>query len=242
MKIAYSKTTNDHEDTHALICMAREAGYDGLQLKAAQYRDYLDRPHEFIKHFDAAAFICAVITSLRLENLPLDSLKRELEFLNVCKGEMLVLMINACEYTESMRYRVLEKLESLISGYAPGITISLHNHIGSFIEKIEHMQWLVRNITPNIRLTFDTALMYRTGEDIVQGLNVSSKIINNVHLKDMSKGIFCNLGKGELDFAKIACAINENRIEGWITVDDETGPLTSELVMENKRFIRKIGL
>ena len=47
-RFAFSKPTQTDEDTELLFGKFRQIGYDGLQLKAGQYKPYLDEPQRFI--------------------------------------------------------------------------------------------------------------------------------------------------------------------------------------------------
>jgi len=48
VKFAFSRPTGGPEQQRLLFAACRAAGYDGLQLKAGQYRPYLDDPEGFL--------------------------------------------------------------------------------------------------------------------------------------------------------------------------------------------------
>jgi inosose dehydratase len=65
------------------------------------------------------------------------------------------------------------------------------------------------------------------------------------YFKSVEKGVFCELGKGNVDFKSIVNMLNENGYDGWIVVEQDVLPgmgAPKKCALNNREFIRELGL
>ena len=61
----------------------------------------------------------------------------------------------------------------------------------------------------------------------------------------MANGVFCELGKGSVDFPEIVRILKEKRYEGWIVVEQDVLPgmgVPKRSAAANRRFIESLRL
>ena len=120
-----------------------------------------------------------------------------------------------------------------------GLKTVFHPHCGSFIETPAEIEKLLE--LTDIDLVFDTGHFILGSEnkyDIINFLNKYRKRIYTYHFKDCSKeilnnfndsnyfdlvnrGVFCELGKGVINFKEILDWLEFNDYEGWILVEQD---------------------
>jgi inosose dehydratase len=115
-----------------------------------------------------------------------------------------------------------------------------------------------------VGLCLDTGHHTFGGGDPVEGLRQHADRIWHVHFKDcdptiaaqarkegwdynfaIGKGVFCELGKGEVDFATIVRLLDELDYDGWIVVEQDVLPsmgTPKESAQRNRAYLRSIGL
>ena len=106
-------------------------------------------------------------------------------------------------------------------------------------------------------------LANRGGADALRGLRQLRDRIWHVHFKDCSPavhqqsrtnewnyfdslkhGIFCEMGKGDIDFAAIADELRQTNYPGWIVVEQDVLPgmgAPKEFARRNREFLRTCG-
>ena len=65
------------------------------------------------------------------------------------------------------------------------------------------------------------------------------------YLKSVEEGVFCELGKGNVDFKSIVKILTEKGYEGWIVVEQDVLPgmgSPKSCADNNRSFIRNLGL
>ena len=96
-----------------------------------------------------------------------------------------------------------------------------------------------------LAICLDTGHSLYAGFDPVDFFRRHSRRVRYIHLKDLDKtilqrsiaqrigfyeacarGVFCNLGRGAMDFAAFREALRDARYEGWSTVEQDRGPLS----------------
>ena len=50
-----------------------------------------------------------------------------------------------------------------------------------------------------------------------------------------ARGVFCNLGRGSVDFSAFLTALREIRYDGWATVEQDRGPLSVQSSYDDAR-------
>ena len=146
-----------------------------------------------------------------------------------------------------------------------GLLASLHHHAGGFVEFQDEIERAMDALDPRlVGLCLDTGHSLYGGLDPVQLLRSHSARLRYVHLKDLDKrllrasvrervgfyeacnrGVFCRLGRGDVDFAAFFNALGEVGYRGWCTVEQDRGPDTLGSPLDdaraNRRFLASQG-
>lgn len=148
---------------------------------------------------------------------------------------------------------------------ASGLKTVFHHHVGTWIETPEETRHLMAMTNPELLgLCFDTGHWSFAGGDPVTGIHEFADRIWHVHFKDqepevarrsreeqwdgptsVGHGIFCELGKGSVNFPAVLQALNEIGYDGWIIVEQDVLPgmgTPKESAARNRDYLRSIGL
>lgn len=146
-----------------------------------------------------------------------------------------------------------------------GVKSVFHHHCAGFVETPEEIKQLMDRTDPNlIGLCFDTGHYAFGGGNPVNGLIKFSDRINHVHFKDwdqkiseksaenewdyfesVGNGIFCELGKGSIDFEAVLKELRRQNYDGWIVVEQDILPgmgSPKESAKRNREFLESIGV
>ena len=146
-----------------------------------------------------------------------------------------------------------------------GLRTVFHHHIGTWIETPEETAKLLERTDPEVLgLVFDTG-HYRLGGGVpVEGLHRHADRIWHVHFKDhqpevaarsriegwdgvqsVGHGVFCELGKGDVDFLGVLAELKRINYQGWIVVEQDVLPgmgSPRDSAQRNRDFLGSIGL
>lgn len=146
-----------------------------------------------------------------------------------------------------------------------GLRTVFHHHIGTWVETPDETRRLLDMTDPAILgLCFDTGHWSFAGGDPVQGIHEFTDRIWHVHFKDhepnvarqsreqgwdgptsVGHGVFCELGRGDVDFPGVVNALQEVGYAGWIVVEQDVLPgmgTPKESAQRNREYLRSIGL
>lgn len=146
-----------------------------------------------------------------------------------------------------------------------GVKTVFHHHGAGYIETPAEIERLLDATNPLLLgLCFDTGHYALGGGNPVEGFRKHRDRIWHVHFKDfdpkvaeearrhewdyfqaVQNGIFCELGRGGVDFAGMVEAMNESRYHGWIVVEQDVLPGMGsplESARRNREFLRRLGL
>lgn len=146
-----------------------------------------------------------------------------------------------------------------------GLRTVFHHHIGTWIETPAETKRLLEMTNPDILgLVFDTGHWKFGGGDPVTGIHQYADRIWHVHFKDhepnvarqsreqqwdgptsVGHGVFCELGKGDVDFPAVLKALSEIGYDGWIVVEQDVLPgmgTPKESAQRNRDYIHSLGL
>lgn len=146
-----------------------------------------------------------------------------------------------------------------------GIRTVFHHHIGTWVETPDETRKLLDRTDPAILgLCFDTGHWAFAGGDPVQGVREFADRIWHVHFKDhdpnvarqsreqgwdgptsVGQGVFCELGRGNVDFASVVKALHDIGYAGWIVVEQDVLPgmgTPKESAQRNREYLKSIGL
>jgi inosose dehydratase len=148
-----------------------------------------------------------------------------------------------------------------------GMAVAFHHHCGGFVETPQEIERLMELTKPEIvGLCLDTGhYVYGGGSaTAVDAVKKYGKRINHLHFKDcdpavlararkdglpyldaVGAGLFCELGKGSVDFKTIADEMNKLGYEGFAVVEQDMLPglgTPFESAKRNRQYLRSIAL
>jgi inosose dehydratase len=146
-----------------------------------------------------------------------------------------------------------------------GIRTVFHHHCGGYVETPKELARLMELTDPSLLgLCLDMGHYAFGGGDPVEALQTYGDRIWHVHFKDfdpkvdwragnedfdyfksVEEGVFCELGKGNVDFKAIVSLLKEKDYEGWIVVEQDVLPgmgSPKTCAYNNRQFIRSLGL
>lgn len=146
-----------------------------------------------------------------------------------------------------------------------GLRTVFHHHVGTWVETPDETRRLLDMIDPTVLgLCFDTGHWAFAGGDPVQGIYEFADRIWHVHFKDhepnvarqsrelgwdgptsVGHGVFCELGRGDVDFPGVMKALQNIGYGGWIVVEQDVLPsmgTPKESALRNREYLKGIGL
>ena len=146
-----------------------------------------------------------------------------------------------------------------------GLRTVFHHHCAGYVERPAELDMLMKSTDPSlVGLCFDTGHYRFGGGDPLLGLRTFKDRIWHVHFKDcqpeiaarsraekwdyltsVRNGIFCELGKGEIDFPQIKAELENMGYDGWIVVEQDVLPgmgKPKESAQRNRDYLASIGL
>jgi len=146
-----------------------------------------------------------------------------------------------------------------------GLTVGIHAHAAGFIDFEPELERLLDEVDEKIlKICFDTGHHSYAGFDPVAFMKRHINRISYMHFKDIDpkvkaaaiasrtgfydacgKGIFCNLGDGDVDFPAVRQILIDNGFEGWCTVEQDCDPLLDPDPVgdakTNRAYLQSIG-
>lgn len=146
-----------------------------------------------------------------------------------------------------------------------GLTVSIHAHAAGFMDFEPELERLLDEVDPALlKICFDTGHHSYAGYDPVAFMRRHIDRISYMHFKDIDpvvkarvvanrtdfyeacgQGIFCNLGRGDVDFAGVREVLLEAGFDGWCTVEQDCDPTLDVSPLDdaraNRRFLTSIG-
>ena len=146
-----------------------------------------------------------------------------------------------------------------------GLTVGIHAHAGGFIDFEPELERLLDEVDPEVlKICFDTGHHSYAGFDPVAFMRRHMDRISYVHFKDIDpvvkadaiarrtgfydacgQGIFCNLGKGDVDFPAVRRLLLDHGFTGWCTVEQDCDPTLDISPLDdaraNRAYLQSIG-
>lgn len=141
---------------------------------------------------------------------------------------------------------------------------AFHSHCATYVETPEEIDTLMQLTSESVGLCIDTGHATYGGGDPLALLARHRARVWHVHFKDCSadvarqarrdgwdyieavrRGLFCELGKGIVDFAAIAAALRRTGYDGWIVVEQDVLPTMgtpAESAARNRAFLSALGI
>ncbi|MGV8025276.1 MAG: sugar phosphate isomerase/epimerase family protein [Anaerolineaceae bacterium] len=145
-----------------------------------------------------------------------------------------------------------------------GLRTIFHHHCAGYVETPEEIEKLVSLTDPNlVGLVFDCGHYCFGGGDPLEGLRKYGKRVWHFHFKDhdphvseqaalkkwdyfqsIRQGIFCELGKGNVDFPSLLKELNNLAFDGWGVVEQDVLPgmgKPKDSAQRNREYIQSLG-
>lgn len=146
-----------------------------------------------------------------------------------------------------------------------GLTVGIHAHAAGFIDFEPELERLLSEVDESLlKICFDTGHHSYAGFDPVAFMQRNISRISYMHFKDIDpvvkasavanrtgfydacgQGIFCNLGRGDVDFVKVRQLLLDASFAGWCTVEQDCDPAggTSPIddARANREYLSSIG-
>jgi inosose dehydratase len=146
-----------------------------------------------------------------------------------------------------------------------GLRTVFHHHCAGYAETPEEIDTLLRLTDPSLLgLVLDMGHYAFGGGDPLEALRKYRNRIWHVHYKDcdpviaarsrdqkwnyfksVENGVFCELGKGSVDFKSITAELKAQNYSGWIVVEQDVLPGMGkpyECALRNREFLKSVDL
>lgn len=147
-----------------------------------------------------------------------------------------------------------------------GLKVVFHHHCAGYVETPEETRNLMKRVDADlVGLCLDTGHWHYAGGDAVECIREFGERVRYLHLKDcdpairtlakdermdyfaaVAAGVFCELGKGEVDFAGVIQSMEGLGYDGWAVVEQDI--LSADLdepresARRNREYLRTLGL
>lgn len=146
-----------------------------------------------------------------------------------------------------------------------GLRTVFHHHCAGYVETPLEIDQLLALTDPSlVGLVLDMGHYQFGGGDPLEALKKHQSRIWHIHFKDchpeiaeqarkegwdyfqsVGNGVFCELGKGAVDFSSIVAELNLQKYEGWIVVEQDVLPGMGNpkvCAKRNREYIKSLGL
>jgi inosose dehydratase len=146
-----------------------------------------------------------------------------------------------------------------------GLRTVFHHHCGTYVETPwEIAELMARTSNELLGLCLDTGHATYGGGNALELLAQHRDRIDHVHFKDcdpsvaaaarqhqwdyiqaVRAGVFCELGRGSVDFPAIGAALQRTGYDGWIVVEQDVLPSMgspAESALRNRAFLRRLSI
>jgi len=146
-----------------------------------------------------------------------------------------------------------------------GLRTVFHHHCAGYVETPDEIHALMTLTDPHLLgLVLDMGHYRFGGGDPLNALRQYKNRIWHIHFKDCSpeiaeksrqmkfdyfqsvrEGVFCELGKGSVDFQTIVKELHDQKYQGWIVVEQDVLPGMGNpkaCATRNRQYIKALGL
>ncbi|MCL7749931.1 sugar phosphate isomerase/epimerase family protein [Halalkalibacter alkaliphilus] len=229
MKFAFSSPTNTKAELDTLFYDYRKLGYEGLQLKHAQFAPYIQKPTQFLEKWgEIEGVASALITGGNLDDENQQQLRSVFDFASKVGTERIVfchgIPRNQVSNDDIIHFANLLSELGREATEQYGVRLSLHHHYDQPVMHREDFDLFFEHVKGNsVCLTVDTAHLIKSGITNISEVVYSFKDrIDNFHMKDIEEGEWKVLGEGSIDFTPVFQSIKEIDYKGWVSADEES--------------------
>lgn len=224
------------------------AGYDGIEPLAGSFSTFQDEDPRKFK--DLLKETGLELASTLLVHMTMDSYKAGIEWLRQLGARRFILVSHVIDKDKSRdeNMREMVAVTDELAHYAGdrGMTVSFHTHSGPFIVQTRKDidDFFSRLKSGNVKLCFDIAQLAGAQIDVVQMARDYAALIDDVHLKDITRPgpladldgrrDFADMGEGIIDFGPIAEALKETGYDEWLIGDNDS----SDSPIDSARKVR----
>lgn len=145
-----------------------------------------------------------------------------------------------------------------------GLRLVFHHHCGGYVETPAEVNKLLSLTDPElVGLCLDTGHYQFAGGDPLELLQRNAKRVWHMHFKDchpgitaesrqqgwdyfksVEQGVFCELGKGSVNFPAVKAELEKQNFAGWIVVEQDVLPGMGkpfESAVRNREYLSSIG-
>lgn len=146
-----------------------------------------------------------------------------------------------------------------------GLITAIHPHAGGFMDFEEEVERLLDEIDESLlKICLDTGHSHYADFDPLAFMHRHMDRISYMHFKDIDPevrsrtvanrtdfyeacgdGIFCNLGRGSVDFPAVKAKLEQAGFAGWCTVEQDCDPEKAQSPLddarENRAYLHSIG-
>jgi inosose dehydratase len=146
-----------------------------------------------------------------------------------------------------------------------GLRTVFHHHCAGYVETPTEVAALMERTDPDLLgLCLDTGHYAFGGGDPLEGLGRYGGRVWHVHLKDfdprvaarghdagwdyfraVEQGVFCEIGRGQVDFAALLSQLTEQGYRGWAVVEQDVLPGMGsplESAKQSRAYLARLGL
>jgi inosose dehydratase len=146
-----------------------------------------------------------------------------------------------------------------------GLRTAFHHHCAGYVETPAEIDRLLSLTDPKLLgLVFDTGHYRFGGGNPLEGLRKHRERVWHFHFKDYSpavgrrsaqegwdyfesvrQGVFCELGRGEIDFPALVAELEHSGYQGWGVVEQDVLPgmgQPKESARRNREYLKSLGL
>lgn len=146
-----------------------------------------------------------------------------------------------------------------------GLRTAFHHHCAGYVETPAEIEKLLSMTDPKLLgLVFDTGHFRFGGGDPLEGLRKHRERVWHFHFKDyhpevgrnaveegwdyfeaVRRGVFCELGQGEIDFPALVAELEKSGYQGWGVVEQDVLPgmgKPKESARRNREYLKRLRL
>ncbi|GAA1980192.1 sugar phosphate isomerase/epimerase [Microbacterium pumilum] len=206
----------------------RAEGYEGLQLKGAQYERYIDTPERALDELGTDVGIYSgLIMGDSLDPQGLARIDKVIDFAATVGAERIIFCHGHPH--EGVDRELRRSFAQTLAGVAAsahdrGVRFSLHHHTDQPVMVLSDFHEFFEGMEPGLLgLTVDTAHLARSGvEDLPGFIDEFGGFVDNVHLKDYADDDWRIVGRGDLDLVGVLTALDRAGYDGWLCIDEES--------------------